>query len=407
MGVPSAAIVYTGAAGDMPGSNRGAAYSEGLGETLNIVNQGLEDIRSYEAERKKNQQEKVKAWDDFLMEDPDVWNIDLPKIQEKVTEYNEYIHGLMNDPKVDPRNLSTDQRKRINEMTREIKKQTNAAKMNAKIWDKGRDDVSKNPKEWDSGHATIWGKQFMNPDITPEERLSFAQANSIYKRNVELVDVVEKIDELMDEEEIKVNGRTMIKKDPEKFKNLLGIYFKDQVGSQDYEALITRYENDPAKLYEEATSLFKDMNPGKPKPITKSGGGSGSGGGGGKKDKEPEITITGQGKKTDSKWNQNYAINKISLGKTKPIYAYDFAGNAYANFVPQDGFYLRPEGGVTAIGYGTDADGRQVKVEVDYDTNMENFTGAGYPNIFDEFRSRTSVKSPTGKTYTGVPQGGF
>jgi predicted phage terminase large subunit-like protein len=174
MGVPSAAIVYTGASGNMPGSNRGAAYSEGLGETLNIVNQGLEDIRSYEAERKKDQQAKMQAWQDFNMEDPDVWNVDLPKIQEKVTEYKEYMKKLKLNPKIDPRNLPLDEQKKVDEMVREIKRQTNAAKVNAKIWEKDKppsceyliqswDTAFEKNNRADYSACTTWGV-FQHPD---------------------------------------------------------------------------------------------------------------------------------------------------------------------------------------------------------------------------------------------------
>lgn len=405
MGVPSAAIVYTGASGNMPGSNRGAAYSEGLGETLNIVNQGLQDIRSYEAEKKKDQEAKMRAWQDFNMEDPDVWNVDLPKVQEKVTDYTEYMKKLKLNPKIDPRNLPPDEQTKVDQMVREIKRQTNAAKVNAKIWEKDKPEVDKNPNKYDQGHAATWAQQFMRDDITPEERLKYAQSNSIFKNNVNLVDVVEKIDDLMEDEEIKVNGRTMIKKDPEKFKNLLGIYFKDQVGTGDYEALSPRYGNDDAKLYEEATSMFTDMNPGKPKPVTKTGTttqkkddtdkyGVGKWSGlsievddGG----SPDYFAPGINRMAITKNNQELPpINGIAGGKTNE-------GRVIPIFQPTDFFYAQDRD-VSVQGYELDDQGNRIldektgkikQIWVSYKENQPKFKS--YLNGFDprlEFQER-------------------
>ena len=417
MGVPSSAIVYTGAAGDMPGSNRGAAYSEGLGETLNIVNQGLQDIRLYEAERKKDQQAKMKAWQDFNMEDPDVWNVDLPKIQEKVTEYKEYMKKLKLNPKIDPRNLPPDEQTKVDQMVREIKRQTNAAKVNAKIWEKDKTEVDKNPTKYDQGHAAKWAKEFMREDITPEERLRYAQSNSIFKNNVNLVDVVEKIDELTKEEEIKVNGRTMIKKDPEKFKNLLGIYFKDQVGMGDYEALLPRYGNDEVKLYEEAVSMFKDMNPGKPKPVTRSGTTTK------KKDDTPkygtgkwgdlsieveegapiEYFAPGFNRMAITKNNQELApLSGIAGGRT----------NGYRSipvFKPT-GFFYAQNGDVSVIGYELDSQGDPVldeatgepkEIWVSYEDNKPKFK-----SYLDGFDPRVEFETRNGSASTGTSSGG-
>jgi len=423
MGVPSSAIVYTGAAGDMPGSNRGAAYSEGLGETLNIVNQGLQDIRLYEGERKKDQQAKMQAWQDFNMEDPDVWNVDLPKIQEKVTEYKEYMKKLKLNPKIDPRNLPPDEQTKVDQMLREIKRQTNAAKVHAKMWEKDKPEVDKNPAKYDQGHAAEWAKQFMRDDMTPEERLRYAQSNSIFKNNVNLVDVVEKIDEMMEEEEIKEGNRTMIKKDPEKFKNLLGIYFKDQVGMGDYEALIPRYKYDNDKLYEEAVSMFKYMNPGKPKPVTKTGTTTP------RKDTTPKYGTSKWGdlsivvEPTASTDYFEHGYNDMAITKNNqeldPIEGIDGGSNnnfrTIAKYKPVK-FYLAKGGRDVSVqgyeldednNYVTDDNGNPIEVWVSYNQNKTKLKS--YLDGFDplmEFKERNKNTGTT-NNFIGVPTTGF
>jgi hypothetical protein len=78
---------------------------------------------------------------------------------------------------------------------------------------------------------------------------------------------------------------------------------------------------------------------------------------------------------------------------------------------------LRPGNTVVAVGYGTDEDGKQIRVEIDYEKNKRKFNAAGYPDMYDYFVQKiwgnksggasTSPNASKGKTYTGVPKGGF
>jgi hypothetical protein len=187
----------------------------------------------------------------------------------------------------------------------------------------------------------------------------------------------------------------------------------DPSGQDVFESLKKDGEDEMAFAERVATEGQKRY-PAKEDRQVPAGGGSKSGSDGGPK-KEPDVLITGQTKETNPKWDQSYGINKIALGKTKPVYVYDDKGSPVMNFVPADGFYLKPGGAVAAVGYGTieevQPDGsklvKQIQLEVDYDKNKGNFDAQGYPNVFDEFRTRTGVTTSTGKTFTGVPQGGF
>jgi hypothetical protein len=228
-------------------------------------------------------------------------------------------------------------------------------------------------------------------------------------------DINEFIDETVPEPSLLDKGRTettYIDKNAHKaviFDNITNT----DTGKDIYESLKKNGET-PDQFSERVAELGQKKYPAKTKvqPAPIGGGGSGSSGG---TKKEPDVLITGQSKEADPQWDQSYSVNKIALGKTKPVYVSGNDGKPVMNFVPADGFYLKPGGAVAAKGYGTieevQLDGtklaKQIAITVDYDKNKGNFDAQGYPNIFDEFRTRTGKTSPTGKTFTGVPQGGF
>jgi hypothetical protein len=227
--------------------------------------------------------------------------------------------------------------------------------------------------------------------------------------------LIEFIDETIPEPTVVDKGREKItSRNKEAHRSLVLDYItNDEMGRDMYDSLKKPNETEvdfAERISVEGQKRYPPKQDKQPAPT----GGGGSGSGGGTK-KEPDVLITGQSKEVDSRWDQSYGINKIALGKTKPVYVYGDDGNPVMNFVPADGFYLKPGGSVAAIGYGTveeaQPDGtklsKQIQVEVDYDKNKGNFDAQGYPNIFDEFRTRTGITSSTGKTYTGVPQGGF
>ncbi len=398
----------------MPGSGRGAAYAEDVSSTLENTNQWLKDIRENEKLKKKEAQQKANAWNSMLEENPDVWNIDFEKVREKAEVYNNYVIGLK-EQGYDPYNLPPSEMKELNKLQSELVRETNAAKANKEWWDKNTFNINEDAgKTWDQGHATEWFKQYADPNLSPVERAKMRQEGNPYLKNVDLVDIVSDLTNKMEEQKLTQGGYDITQKTEEDFKNLVSIYFADQAGMDDYEALMGsgKYKTED-DLINEAVSIFNSLyQPSKVKRGGSGGGGSGSGG----TKKEPDVLITGQSKETDPKWDQSYSVNKIALGKTKPVYVYDVNGNPVMNFVPADGFYLKPGGAVAAVGYGTieevQLDGtklaKQIQVEIDYNKNKGNFDAQGYPNIFDEFRTRTSsTSSATGKTFTGVPQGGF
>jgi hypothetical protein len=227
--------------------------------------------------------------------------------------------------------------------------------------------------------------------------------------------MIEFIDDTIPKEEVVDKGRLKItSRNKEAHRGLVLDFIMNDPSGQDVFESLKKPGEDEIAFAERVAQEGQKRYPAKEDRQVPAGGGSGSRSGGGS-GSESDVLITGQTKETNPKWDQSYSINKVALGKTKPVYVYDDKGNPVMNFVPADGFYLKPGGAVAAVGYGTieevQPDGsklvKQIQLEVDYDKNKGNFDAQGYPNIFDEFRTRTGVTTSTGKTFTGVPQGGF
>jgi len=219
MGVPSAAIVYTGESGNMPGSGRGAAYAEDVSSTLENTNQWLKDIRENEKLKKKEAQQKANAWNSMLEENPDVWNIDFEKVREKAEVYNNYVIGLK-EQGYDPYNLPPSEMKELNKLQSELVRETNAAKANKEWWDKNTFNINEDAgKTWDQGHATEWFKQYADPNLSPVERAKMRQEGNPYLKNVDLVDIVSDLTNKMEEQKLTQGGYDITQKTEEDFKN--------------------------------------------------------------------------------------------------------------------------------------------------------------------------------------------
>jgi hypothetical protein len=258
MGVPSAAVVYTGAAGEMSGSGKGAAYSEDISSSLENMNQWLKDIREDEKLRKEEQQKKNNAWNTMLEKTPDVWNLDFEKVKEKSLAYNDYVRSLR-EQGYNPYDLPAKESRELERLKTEVIRETNAAKANKEYWDKNTFNIDEDAgKTWNQEYATKWFEQYADPNLTPSERAKIRQQGKPYQKNVDLTNLVYSIGEKMEEQKLTQGGYDITGRDKEDFKKLMSIYFNDQSGMEDYEALMNsgKYKDD-ADLMKKAEEIFE------------------------------------------------------------------------------------------------------------------------------------------------------
>ena len=376
------------------------------------------------AQRKKKQEEikqQQQTWN-ALLEDPgDVWQADFEYVNKSVNEYNDFIIDLRSKG-IDPNNMDPQLLRKMKELESNIRRTTSAAKDNEAYSNSAfktlNDDKA---NKYNKDHASQWLKDYAEPTKTPQDRAKMRTETNPFKINY---DVNQFIDDTIPKETVKDQGRLKTTyRDKDAHKTLiLGYIMTDPSGQDVFESLKKDGEDEEA-FAERIATLGQTRYPAKEdKQVAPTGGGGGGkGDGSGSGDTKDKIQITGKLKVPDAQWDQTYTANKLSVGKTPAIYAYTNPvidkttgevveeSKPIMNFVPQDGFYLKPGGAVTAIGFGTGDDGKLVKVEVDYDTNKGNFDAQGYPNMFDAFRgvSGGGASTTTGKTFTGVPQGGF
>jgi hypothetical protein len=404
-------------------ASQGRVGPEGGGEatvfdTSGFYNQMYNIQKDIMAERKKKQEELKKqqqTWN-ALLEDPgDVWQSDFEYVNKAVNEYNDFIIDLRAKG-IDPGNMDPSLMRKMKELEANIRRTTSAAKDNETYSNQSFNILNQDKaNKYNKDHATKWLKDYADPKKTPQERAKMRTESNPFKINYNMIDF---IDNTIPKEEVVDKGRLKItSRNKEAHRGLVLDFIMNDPSGQDVFESLKKDGEDEMAFAERVSQEGQKRYPSKEdRQVPTGGGGSRSSSDGGPK-KEPDVLITGQTKETNPKWDQSYSVNKIALGKTKPVYVYtdptyDENGNLIdskpvMNFVPADGFYLKPGGAVAAVGYGVDENGKQIKVEVDYDKNKGNFDAQGYPNVFDEFRTRTGVTTSTGKTFTGVPQGGF
>lgn len=403
-------------------ASQGRVGEQGGGEAVvfdtsqffqNVYNM-QKDLYARQEKKKKEIEQQNATWNALLDDMPDVWQSDYEYVNKALNEYNDYIIDLKTQG-LDPENMDPIIMKKIKELQNKVAKETSRAKDN-EMYSNQSFQLLNNDKtnKYNKDHAAQWLKEYGDPTKTPEQRAKMRIESNPFKLNYNLIEF---IDDTIPKEEVVDTGRlktTSRNKDAHKA-IVLDYITSDPLGKDMYDSLKKPNEDEVAFAERVAEEGQKRYPVKQDKQVAPTGGGGRGSGGGGGSQKEPDVLITGQSKEVDSRWDQSYGVNKIALGKTKPVYVYDDNGNPVMNFVPADGFYLKPGGAVAAKGYGTieevQPDGtklaKQIAITVDYDKNKGNFDAQGYPNIFDEFRTRTGKTSPTGKTFTGVPQGGF
>lgn len=411
MAVPSAAIVYTGASGEMSGSGKGAAYSEDISSTLKNTNQWLKDIREDERLKKEEQQKQAEAWNTMLEETADVWNLDFEKVKEKGLAYNDYVRFLRGQG-YNPYDLPAKESRELERRKAEVVRETNAAKANKEYWDKNTFNVDEDAgKTWDQGYATKWFEQYADPNLSPSERAKIRQQGKPYQRKVDLVDIVADLTDKMEEQKLTQDGYDITQKTEEDFKNLLSIYFKDQAGMDEYEALMSKgkYKTDD-DLMKEAVSIFNSIyKPDKVKRSTPQQP---------KKDKEEKVTGYGTGN-WDGKFSITYGndaafpaakeANVINITRTGPNDNLPFL-----NLLDDDGkliefqpttFYLR--GNEVSIRGFKKENGKLVDKWISYNKNKDALRSQmnGY-DVMEDFKKKNDSNANTGTSTSTSSTGG-
>jgi hypothetical protein len=402
-------------------ASQGRVGPEGGGEATVFDTSGFYDTmynmqKDIIAERKKKQEElklQQQTWN-ALLEDPgDVWQSDFEYVNKAVEEYNKFIIDDLRANGIDPNNMSPELTRKLKALEANIRRTTAAAKDNETYYNQSFNILNQDKaNKYNKDHAANWLKEYADPAKSPQDRAKLRTESNPFKINYNMIEF---IDDTIPKEEVVDKGRLKItSRNKEAHRGLVLDFIMNDPSGQDVFESLKKPGEDEIAFAERVAQEGQKRYPAKEDRQVPAGGGSGSRSGGGS-GSESDVLITGQTKETNPKWDQSYSINKVALGKTKPVYVYDDKGNPVMNFVPADGFYLKPGGAVAAVGYGTieevQPDGsklvKQIQLEVDYDKNKGNFDAQGYPNIFDEFRTRTGVTTSTGKTFTGVPQGGF
>jgi len=391
MAAPVGSRVYTGMAGEQSGYGKGAAYVPDATKTLELMSQGLKDIREQEKQRKLEAQKKSNAWNSLMEETPDVWEIDFEKVNEKSLAYTNHVISLK-ERGYDPFNLPPEELRELNKLKTELIREANAAKGNKEYWDKNTLNINNDAgKKFDQGYATEFFKTYTDPSMSATERAKYRMENDPYLKNVNLIDIVSGIYDKMPLETNTVGKQIITTKDEEKFKSLFDIYLNSDVGKDDYDALLKRgdYASDDA-LVEDALKAFKSMNErsSKDKPKTTSGG-SGT-----TTSKKPSIKVKGvdtdtKGDDGNPKYDQTLKYNKILLDNTPSVYVMSTDGRRIKDFQPVGGFRMRPDRHIEVIGEGkAEDDNSIVEVVVDYGTNenKDQFDIKGYPDMFTAFK---------------------
>jgi hypothetical protein len=349
------------------------------------------DILARQEKKRKEYEQQQATWNGLLEDMPDVWQSDYEYVNKAVNEYNDFIIDLKSQG-IDPDTMDSSLMKKAKELENNIRKASSAAKDNEAYYNQSFNILNQDKQsKYNKDHATQWLRDYADPNKTPQERAKLRTESNPFKLNY---DLIEFIDETIPKEEVVDTGRKkVISRNKEAHRGLVLDYImNDAQGQEIYDSL--KKPGETVDMFAERVSQEGQKRYPAKEDVQVAPTGRGSSGGGGKKDSD-KIVITGKLKIDDPQWDQAYTANKLSVSKNKPVYVYSNKINDVVtsdsmpvmNFVPADGFYLEPGGAVKAIGYGTDEEGKQIKVEVDYDSNKGNFDAQGYPNMFDEFRN--------------------
>ena len=371
-------------------ASQGRVGTEGGGEAVvfdtsqffqNVYNMQKDIATDREKKRKEYEQQQA-TWNSLLEDPGDVWQSDYEYVNKAVNAYNDFIIDLKTRG-MDPDTMDASLLKKMKQLESEIRKATSAAKDNETYYNQSFNILNQDKQsKYNKNYATGWLREYADPSKTPQDRAKMRNESNPFKLNYDLIEFV---DQTIPEPEVSDTGRKKVtSRNKEAHRSIVFDYVtNDPKGQEIYESLKKPGETVDLfaeRVAEEGQKKYPVKTDVQPAP-------SGRGGGGGGNDKkEDKVEIVATEKVADPKWTQEYDVNAVSLGKLKPpVYVYTDDGTPVMNFIPDDGFYLRPGNTIAAVGYGTDEDGKQIRVEIDYEKNKRKFNAAGYPDMYDYF----------------------
>lgn len=372
-------------------ASQGRVGTEGGGEAVvfdtsqffqNVYNMQKDIATDREKKRKEYEQQQA-TWNSLLEDPGDVWQSDYEYVNKAVNAYNDFIIDLKTRG-IDPDTMDASLLKKMKQLESEIRKATSASKDNETYYNQSFNILNQDKQsKYNKNYATEWLREYADPSKTPQDRSKMRNESNPFKLNYDLIEFV---DQTIPEPEVSDTGRKKItSRNKEAHRSIVFDYVtNDPKGQEIYESLKKPGETVDLfaeRVAEEGQKKYPVKTDVQPVPS-----GRGGGGGGSKDKKEDKVEIVATEKVADPKWTQEYDVNAASLGKLKPpVYVYTDDGFPVMNFVPDDGFYLRPGNTVVAVGYGTDEEDKQIRVEIDYEKNKRKFNAAGYPDMYDYF----------------------
>jgi hypothetical protein len=373
------------------------------------------------AEREERKRQEVKqqnaVWSAQLADMPDVWQSDYEYVNKALNEYNDYIIDLKSKG-VDPNNLDPTIMREMKRLENNVRRSASMAKDNEVYFNQAynlfnQDKTNKYNKEF----AADWFKDFADPSKTIEERSKLRTDSSPFKINYSMIEL---IDETIPKPEVKDVGRKKItsrNKDSHKM-ILLDYLTNDPVGVEKYESLkkpnetVVDFVERVAEEGQNRYPLQEDVQPAPQPRETKSDEDKGGYGTGNWNNKLSVSSQVLPNFKPGVTANTLYVTRTGTNDNVPPIQMADATGKT-VNFQPIS-YHLRDDGAISVLGEvisGTGQDQTRTQTWMDYDTNKAAFQSQLMGmDLREEFNARnggTTGTTKTGKTFTGVPTGGF
>lgn len=355
------------------------------------------DVLAKREKKRKEYEQQQSTWNALLEDMPDVWQSDYEYVNKAVKEYNDFIIDLKSQG-IDPETMDSSLLKKMKQLENNIRKTSSAAKDNETYYNQSFNILNQDKQsKYNKDYATQWLRGYADPNKTPQERSILRTESNPFKLNY---DLIEFIDETIPKEEVVDTGRKKVtSRNQEAHRSLVLDYImNDAQGQEIYDSL--KKPGETVDMFAERVSQEGQ----KRYPVKIDVQPAGSGGGGSKSGsgttKQLEAPVYFSDKTSEPEYDQSIAKNKINLENKTPIYVTDPGDNKIGNFVPGE-FKIKPGGAVDVFGTGTDSQGRQVDVKIDYNTNMSEFLAKGYPNIFDLFRLANDINAQTSTTSGG------